>query len=652
MRPRRALSTVVNFEINGKSDDGIMSKLSGFAFARKGLKPGDVLRKDVYMLLDGKIDLKHDVLIAGTISPEIIDASNEAALKYFMQDACVGKFYRAGYYICLPIPQHDPAMPPFAILTLNKDVCVRKTPHGAIVIDVVNDNKLGMGAARIVKNILGTVKLRGDTTQKLCFEPDREQRVVNIGTIESFEKTEKIDELKHEVKIMSACPHTAVRAPFYSNTVGGSFASVISMRNFKGHDLNKWLIEDLVKKFQDDANHTDEQKQKFTERNSTITVPAWSLDDRLEVCLLALRKLRDQFHARGVVHRDIKPENIKLNKTADGFELNIFDVNLARFSHTQDKKPCGTPCFVAPEFQDGALDEKSDVFSMAFVLGLILRDKYQLSVMSSSNPYILEERVYSDWKINFDIDDAIVGLTPQLKQELTNLLQLMTKKDKADRIDLDTAIATLENICTQRMTAKIPSKFINFVNEGVRIARQARIALLNFQKKPFNISNVTALVAELKNQIASVPDDTYATPRFIDILGVDAFRGIMLKSMLLENIDKTTKNFCDLFQKVSDFKIKLRYLFAIVGNENILTDEKAQRLRLLADKIAHLDACLDKVQHKVLTFDHVVAETKRLAKEVAKIDRALAGFDELRPTLECLMEQTHAANSKAAHRKL
>src|SRR5208282_2054460 len=77
----------------------------------------------------------------------------------------------------------------------------------------------------------------------------------------------------------------------------------------------------------------------------------------------------DYAHKNGVVHRDIKPPNILV--TPDG-RVKIADFGIARLEGTEltlEGTSLGTPSYMSPEqFRGGAVDGRSDIFSLGAVL--------------------------------------------------------------------------------------------------------------------------------------------------------------------------------------------------------------------------------------------------------------------------------------------
>jgi len=75
-------------------------------------------------------------------------------------------------------------------------------------------------------------------------------------------------------------------------------------------------------------------------------------------------------HSKGVIHRDIKPENIHILPTG---LVKITDFGIARLKYepnlTMDGQIFGTPSYMSPEqVQGGAIDERSDLFSVGVIL--------------------------------------------------------------------------------------------------------------------------------------------------------------------------------------------------------------------------------------------------------------------------------------------
>ena len=127
-----------------------------------------------------------------------------------------------------------------------------------------------------------------------------------------------------------------------------------------GPNLARWLVE---------------HQRPVTEREAATLVEA-------------LARGVDHAHRRGVLHRDIKPSNILLEMQGEGWEPNVPQTALGRFTprltdfglakilesdedETRAGVLLGTPAYMAPEQAEGRLDEigpATDVYALGVVL--------------------------------------------------------------------------------------------------------------------------------------------------------------------------------------------------------------------------------------------------------------------------------------------
>ncbi|MBI4424721.1 MAG: serine/threonine protein kinase [Elusimicrobia bacterium] len=70
-------------------------------------------------------------------------------------------------------------------------------------------------------------------------------------------------------------------------------------------------------------------------------------------------------HFKRVIHRDIKPSNVMVT---DADQVKVMDFGIARVTHdslgTLTGSVSGTPCYMAPELEDGRVGPEADVFSL------------------------------------------------------------------------------------------------------------------------------------------------------------------------------------------------------------------------------------------------------------------------------------------------
>ena len=132
-------------------------------------------------------------------------------------------------------------------------------------------------------------------------------------------------------------------------------------------------------------------------------------------------------HSKGFIHRDIKPDNIMLR--TDG-AIKLLDFGIARFAEedslTLTKSLVGSPAFMSPEQamdeSEGALDHRSDLFSLGIVL-------FQLATgelpFQGSNPSIVLKNIIDNRR------SQAHSITPQISLTLGDCIEglLQTNRD-------------------------------------------------------------------------------------------------------------------------------------------------------------------------------------------------------------------------------
>jgi tetratricopeptide (TPR) repeat protein/predicted Ser/Thr protein kinase len=140
-------------------------------------------------------------------------------------------------------------------------------------------------------------------------------------------------------------------------------------------------------------------------------------------------------HAAGIVHRDLKPQNLMLTPSG---QLKVLDFGLAHLEageagseiSTAERLTAlgtvvGTPGYMSPEQAEGqAVDARTDVFSLGIVLYEMLTG--QTPFRSTSVAGVLYEIVHR-------APEPAARLRPGLGREVTDLLDTMLAKDRAER---------------------------------------------------------------------------------------------------------------------------------------------------------------------------------------------------------------------------
>ncbi|CAK9785163.1 kinase-like protein [Cutaneotrichosporon oleaginosum] len=158
-----------------------------------------------------------------------------------------------------------------------------------------------------------------------------------------------------------------------------------------------------------------------------------SRDGALRIIRRILKAV-DELHKHDVLHRDLKPGNILCTGRAikNGFlsdvSITIADFGLSEFMQDgEGVGRCGTTGYVAPE---EVFDEKSDIFSVGWILAELLTGLYPPDV-ESSTPKFSFERVTGNF---------------ELEANLYQLVQSLTAKNPCERLGASQALRIVESL--------------------------------------------------------------------------------------------------------------------------------------------------------------------------------------------------------------
>ena len=108
-------------------------------------------------------------------------------------------------------------------------------------------------------------------------------------------------------------------------------------------------------------------------------------------------------HELGIVHRDLKPSNIMITRAADGSDhVKVVDFDIAKEITPQREQEVtthgwlvGTPEYMSPEqFMGGALDGRSDLYSLGIILFRLLTGRFPFSATTPRD--IMMERLSAE----------------------------------------------------------------------------------------------------------------------------------------------------------------------------------------------------------------------------------------------------------------
>jgi serine/threonine-protein kinase LegK1 len=163
-----------------------------------------------------------------------------------------------------------------------------------------------------------------------------------------------------------------------------------------------------------------------------------------------LKALKEQVSDRGIIHRDLKPQNIMVTLHPT-ISANIIDFGLSKLVHDTVTPTGGTPNFAAPEmYEDRAQTQKTDVFCIARVLGLLWRDLPGNYSLSNEMAYM-----YS-LNINYNnLFTGLAGISEINRNIIRTMLTNMSHAKTNNRPSIEKAIEAFESI--QPKQQKIPT---------------------------------------------------------------------------------------------------------------------------------------------------------------------------------------------------
>ena len=279
-------------------------------------------------------------------------------------------------------------------ITFAHNAVVREKTPGVWRCDVVDDNDCGSGKFGSAYKVLAVLKYS---------DGSKDNAVINLKDkrVYKFQKNAAI----LEFRLMERCPHLQARELF------PGVPSMISMRKFPGLLLN-------------DALNNDRKTKPFTHAQ------------RYRITIALLRALKRQIHDNMICHRDIKPDNIFYDPVTG--EINIFDLGVSQLIYfSYDRRSRGNATFSSPEdfisvrtqqpvkigefrafsAMQSKATVKSDIYSMARVIGLVWRDNDPIFfVKNADHAKLMLRRILSNWMPGFDLFQNLKSVADEERQ--------------------------------------------------------------------------------------------------------------------------------------------------------------------------------------------------------------------------------------------
>lgn len=278
---------------------------------------------------------------------------------------------------------------------------------------------------------------------------------------------EIIERFKREAKLLAKLDHPNIIKVFDFGTYENNF--YISFEYFESDDLRKIILKNKLQN-----------------------------NEKLDITKQLLKALF-YAHSMGIIHRDIKPENILYNKNKI---LKISDFGLAHSAGenfvTAQFGIVGTPAYMSPE---QIMGKKCGIQSDLFSAGILIYEIY-----TGKNPFMGTD-INSSLNniINFK-DDIFWNEKHNLPEEIFSILQLMLKKETADRA---ASINELLNLLGEPDQIELKPKFVmksKIIFWSVAILFIAAMSFIFYQN--LGKSNVSNIIPQNKKSEVKNPEDS------------------------------------------------------------------------------------------------------------------------------------------------
>ena len=196
---------------------------------------------------------------------------------------------------------------------------------------------------------------------------------------------------------------------------------------------------------------------------------------------LFLMKAVSFLHHNGIVHRDIKPENILFSVPGKYSSLKLIDFGLSIPRNARKEKyRVGTPYYMAPEMIDGKYYYKSDMWSIAVILFIMVTGSLPFNGQTKNEVFTqITEGRYNKKKLN----------KQKCSKELKDLIKRGLIIDPSQRISIEEAL--------QHDWFKL---FASNTNEDVIISPDIIKALKDFQSQNILQKEVLYYLAKISSE--------------------------------------------------------------------------------------------------------------------------------------------------------
>ena len=351
-----------------------------------------------------------------------------------------------------------------------------------------------------------------------------------IKTIKKdFFNIHSIESVIREIEILRSLDHPNIVK--YFETYEDDFYLHIVMEYIPGDNLFKMI--------------SNKKYIRFTEKD-------------INEIFLFLMKAVSFLHHNGIVHRDIKPENILFSVPGKYSSLKLIDFGLSIPRNSKKEKyRVGTPYYMAPEMINGKYDYKSDMWSIAVILFIMVTGSLPFNGQTKNEVFtMITEGKYNKKKLN--------------KQKCSKQLKDLIKKaliiEPSQRISIEEAL--------QHDWFKL---FTSNNNEDVIISSDIIKALKDFQSQNILQKEVLYYLAKIssENEISKLKQAFSLIDK--DNSGEIEYEEIpkIFKDLVIEASEEELKNIFDSLDFHNDGKVNYsEFIAATLSSVQFAEEER------------------------------------------------------------------------------
>ncbi|EKD72158.1 MAG: serine threonine protein kinase [uncultured bacterium] len=495
----------------------------------------------------------------------------------------------------------------------NKIICRQsKGRPNEVRYEIISKQLLGEGTFAKVYPVIGTLVPEKNGT--LTFK--KQDRILKY--FEYLAKTNEQNAAEKELHFGQLVQHLHMKRPVYV-TNGKLYQTYLIEKKIPGTGL-QYLLEDELNK-------------------GNIL----SVDERLKVSKNILSTLKQQVHDQNLIHKDIKQENIMFDRAS--LEVNFIDFGFSKKKEYDDKgESSGTPGYAAYEvYSRMRTDETTDIYAVGRVLAELWHD--QPACFDS----IYEYQQFAWHSTLSSLFDKIDGISQLHQDKLRNLFLNMTRSKQKNRCSLQSAIDVIDEIILERkLEFVLPNeqeKFKTASMQGKKLSMALNVFCRNHVGHT-TVESLNHLKQLLKEKLSEVKNEPNLIKEFIESSDINLFLGLDSAEKIIQKADDIIHEFTNVTTELKSLQNKINKINTKISSKDI---EKQKLVHELSDAISFT---FSKVSRYSLSFNNTVMLTRKIKKEIDKIQPKMKQLEKDSGIINCFFSMLRLFKPRPAQQHL